>query len=182
MTTRLGGESTGGRSERFPGLGIGTILPQVSANLLAGLMETVAAPPYGGRADLPVIASTLRMEVDDLFPVAETLQMFRLAEIEAGDICLTEDGTQFATAVTDERKRLFAQHLLTYVPLAAHIRRVLDDRASHRAPKSRFLTELEDYMTADSAEQTLRAVIRWGRYAEVFAYDDHTATFSLENP
>ena len=37
-------------------------------------------------------------------------------------------------------------------------------------------------MTTDAAEQTLRAVIAWGRYAEAFAYDDHTQTFSLENP
>jgi NitT/TauT family transport system ATP-binding protein len=37
-------------------------------------------------------------------------------------------------------------------------------------------------MTSDAAEQTLRAVISWGRYAEVFAYDDQNAMFSLENP
>jgi NitT/TauT family transport system ATP-binding protein len=72
--------------------------------------------------------------------------------------------------------------LLGYVPLAQHIRRVLDERASHTAPKSRFLDELEDYMTPEAAEQTLRAVIEWGRYAEAFAYDDEMATFSLENP
>jgi NitT/TauT family transport system ATP-binding protein len=68
------------------------------------------------------------------------------------------------------------------VPLAQHIRRVLDERASHTAPKSRFLDELEDYMTAEAAEQTLGAVIDWGRYTEAFAYDDEMATFSLENP
>jgi hypothetical protein len=30
----------------------------------------------------------------------------------------------------------------------------------------------------------LRGVVGfgWGRYAEVLAYDDHTETFSLENP
>jgi NitT/TauT family transport system ATP-binding protein len=183
MTARPAGQPpTGGRPERFPGTGIGSILPQVSTNLLSGLMETLAGPAYGGRADLPEIASDLHMEVDDLFPVAETLQMLRFAEIEGGDIRLTEAGQKFAGAETDARKRLFAQHLLTYEPLAAHVRRVLDERASHQAPKTRFLDELEDHMTPDAAEQTLRAVISWGRYAEVFAYDDHTATLSLENP
>jgi NitT/TauT family transport system ATP-binding protein len=73
-------------------------------------------------------------------------------------------------------------HWLGYVPLAAHIQRVLKERATHSAPKSRFLDELEDHMTAGAADQTLRAVISWGRYAEVLAYDDHTETFSLENP
>ena len=46
----------------------------------------------------------------------------------------------------------------TYVPLAAHIRRVLDERASHSARKSRFIDELEDFMSEEDAEQTLRAV------------------------
>ena len=49
--------------------------------MLSGLIEAVAGPPYNGKADLPVIASSLHMEVDDLFPVAEAQQMLRLAEI-----------------------------------------------------------------------------------------------------
>jgi NitT/TauT family transport system ATP-binding protein len=163
-------------------MGIGMTLPRVSSNLLSGLMETVAAEPAHGKADLPEIASRLQMEIDDLFPVAETLQMMRLAEVEGGDIRLLEPGMAFADANVDERKEIFARQLLSYVPLAAHIRRILDERASHAAPMSRFSDELEDYMTPQAAEQTLRAVISWARYAEIFAYDDEGATFSLENP
>jgi NitT/TauT family transport system ATP-binding protein len=182
MTARPKGAAAGGRQERFPGLGIGSILPQVSTNLLSGLMEAVAAPPFNGTADLPKIASDLQMEIDELFPVAETLQMLRFAEVEGGDIKLTEDGLAFAHAALDERKRIFMRHLLTYVPLAAHVRRVLDERASHSARKSRFIDELEDFMNEEAADQTLRAVVRWARYAEAFAYDDENAMFSLENP
>ena len=181
MTARPKGAG-GARQERFPGLGIGSILPQVSTNLLSGLMEAVAATPFNGPADLPKIASDLQMEIDELFPVAETLQLLRFAEVEGGDIKLAEDGLAFAHAVLDERKRIFMRHLLTYVPLAAHIRRVLDERASHSARKSRFIDELEDFMSEEAADQTLRAVVRWARYAEAFAYDDENAMFSLENP
>jgi NitT/TauT family transport system ATP-binding protein len=182
MTARPKGAQAGGRQERFPGLGIGSILPQVSTNLLSGLMEAVSAAPFNGTADLPKIASDLQMEIDELFPVAETLQMLRFAEVEGGDIKLTEDGMAFAHAAVDERKRIFMRHLLSYVPLAAHVRRVLDERASHSARKSRFIDELEDFMSEEAADQTLRAVVRWARYAEAFAYDDENAMFSLENP
>ena len=135
-----------------------------------------------GAADLPRIASELQMEIDDLFPVAETLQMMRFAEVAGGDIRLTDTGLAFASSPLDERKRIFARQLLAYVPLAAHIRRVLDERRARMARKSRFLDELEDYMTDEAAEQTLRAIVSWGRYAEAFAYDDENAVFSLENP
>ena len=166
----------------MPAATINTVLPRVSANLFAGLIETLAAAPYNGRADLPVLADELHLEVDDLFPVADALQLLRLAEIEGGDIKLTDTGKQFAEMGTDDRKRLFQRQLLNYVPLAAHIRHVLQERANHMAPKSRFFDELEDHMSAEDVELTLRAVIGWGRYGEVFAYDDDSGTFSLENP
>jgi NitT/TauT family transport system ATP-binding protein len=182
MTARPISGAADARTERFPGLGIGSVMPRVSSNLLSGLMEAVAATPYNGKADLPQIASDLQMEIDELFPVAETLQMMRFAEVERGDLRLTDAGIAFANAVLDERKKIFARQLLNYVPLAAHIRRVLDERASHVAPKSRFLDELEDHMSTESGEQTLRAIISWARYAETFAYDDERGVFSLENP
>jgi len=167
---------------RFPGTGIGTVLTHVSSNVLQGLMETVSQPPYNGKADLPALAEEQHLEVDDLFPAAEALQLLRFAEVEGGDIRLTEAGQQFVASDTDERKKLFARHLITYVPLAAHVRRVLDERASHAAPKSRFFDELEDYMAEDAAEQTMRTIVSWGRYGEVFAYDDNRQAFTLENP
>ncbi len=165
-----------------PAITINTMLPRVSANLLSGLIEQLATAPFSGKADLPVLADELHMEVDDLFPVTESLQMLRLAEVEGGDIKLTDIGKQFAELGTDDRKKLFQRQLLAYVPLAAHIRHVLQERSNHAAPKSRFFDELEDYMSADDAEQTLRAVIGWGRYGEAFAYDDDSGSFSLENP
>jgi NitT/TauT family transport system ATP-binding protein len=176
------GPATRPAREGFPGTGISMVLPRVSSNVMAGLLETVAAEPYNGRADLPPLAASLQMEIDELFPVAETLQLLRLAEFAEGDIRLTESGKRFVRADQDERKKLFAQHLLTYVPLAGHIKHVLDERAAHRAPASRFRDELEDHMADDAAEQTLRAVISWARYGEAFAYDEDSGVFSLDNP
>ena len=95
---------------------------------------------------------------------------------------LTEAGRRFVDLDVDARKRLFAEHLLAYVPLAGLIRRVLDERPSHKAPFTRFSEELEDYMSEDFAENTLRALITWGRYGELFGYDEHTRQFNLENP
>jgi NitT/TauT family transport system ATP-binding protein len=180
MTARPVGRPA--RDGLFPGSGISMVLPRVSTNLMAGLMETVAGAPYHGRADLPALAASLQMEVDELFPIAETLQLLRLAEVEEGDIRLTEAGKRFVAMDIDGRKKLIAQHLVTYVPLAGHIKHVLDERASHRAPVSRFRDELEDHMSEEQAEQTLRAVISWARFGEAFAYDESSAVFSLDNP
>jgi len=163
-------------------LGLFDKLPHVSTNLLSGLMETLAAPPYNGRADLPPLAGSLQLEVDDLFPIGEALQLLGFAELAQGDIQLTPRGRIFVEAETDARKRIFAEQLLRSVPLAAHIRRVLDERPGHRAPRVRFEAELEDHLSEEDAQETLRAIISWSRYAELFSYDDEAEMFSLENP
>jgi NitT/TauT family transport system ATP-binding protein len=57
---------------------------------------------------------------------------------------------------------------------------VLDSRDAHTAPRERFEFELEDYLPRAEAEKTMRTAIDWARYAELFAYNDRTQTFSLE--
>ena len=161
------------------GLELGSQLPHVSTNLIAGLIETLAAEPYHGKADMPEIARGLQLEVDELFPVAEMLQHLGFAEVHSGDIVLTQPARVFADLGTQERKVLFAEHLLQSVPLAARIRQVLNERPGHHAPRVRFEQELEDFLTDSAAEETLDSVINWGRYAEIFSYNDQTEFFSL---
>ena len=84
-------------------------------------------------------------------------------------------------AETDARKQLFAAALRGHVPLAATIRQVLDERWNHRASAVRFRDELEDHMSPDYADDTLRTVISWGRYAELYAYDEEADQFYLED-
>lgn len=173
MTTRTKAETALKRLE------FGSWLPQVSTNLMAGLMESLMAEPFNGHADLPVIAEKMHLEVDELFLIAEILEHFRFVELREGDILLTRAGRLFAEYGTQDRKVLFAAHLLRHVPLAARIRKVLLERRDQRAPRTRFAQELEDFLSDTSAEETLDAVIDWGRYAEIFSYNDQTEIFSL---
>ena len=143
-------------------------LHAVPTNMMAGLLESLAGPPYNGRADLPALAASLQLELDELLPLGETLQQLRFAELEEGDIKLTGAGREFAVADTDRRKALFAAALRAYVPLIGMIRSVIDERWNHRASAVRFRDELEDHMSPDYAEDTLRTAIAWGRYAEIF--------------
>jgi NitT/TauT family transport system ATP-binding protein len=174
--------ATPARDGNFPGSGITMVLPRVSTNSLAGLVEEVDAAPFDGRASMAELADTLQLEVDELFPIAETLQLLRFAELQGADMLLTPAARRYAQGDVDQRKALFAHALLAHVPLAQHIRRILDERASHVAPARRFRDELEDYMSPDYADETLRTVTLWGRYAEVFTYDEDSDRFSLENP
>ncbi len=155
-------------------------LHPVSTNLLAGLVETMAAPPYSGRADLPALAGSLQLELDDLLPMGEALQLLGLGVLEEGDLRLLDRGRVFVEADTDARKQIFGEALRANVPLVAQIRRVLDERPNHRASAVRFRDELEDFMSPDYAEETLGTAINWGRYAELYSYDEEADQFFLD--
>jgi NitT/TauT family transport system ATP-binding protein len=171
-----------GGAGNIPGTGVGMVLDHVSSNVLSGLIEALAAAPYNGHADLPVLAGQLQLEADEILHLGEALQLLRFAQLSEGDLVLSDAGKRFAHMETDARKKLFAQHLVEYVPVMGLIKRVLDERPSHTAPAARFRNELEDYMSEDYADETLKTIVSWGRYAELFAYDEQSETFSLENP
>ena len=178
MTT--GPKEKAKRAQRERQIGLGYRLPDVEPSELSGLIETMTS--FEERIDLPELADEIMMNIDDLFPILETLEILGFATVSAGDIQLSDLGKQFSEADLQERKQLFAQRLLEKVPLARYIRRILDEKVGHRVSEERFLSKLEDYLSEKEADRVLRTMIDWGRYAEIFAYDFNTGILSLENP
>ena len=159
--------------------GFGQVLPDVPANRINGLIDTIAAAPYGGQAELAKLAGPLAHHFAHILPVAEALHILEFAELADSAIKLTAAGRVFADSDGEARKRLFKEHLLRFVPFAAHIRQVLEERETHSAPRKRFEFELQDHLNRHDADRTLRTVIGWGRYAELFSYDDRTRSFGI---
>lgn len=157
-------------------------LPEASVSEISGLLETLNAPEHQGKMDLPDVADILMLDIDDLFPLTELLDILHFAKVSKGDISITEEGKAFVEADILERKKIFSNHLKKYVPLARYIYEQLTRHPRHRALEEQFLSLLEDYMTEKEAEAVLRIVIEWGRYAELFAYDYNAGVLSLENP
>ena len=147
---------------------------------LTGLIDSLNEAPFHGHADLPHLADEVSLDDDELFPLIEALQLLGFAHVSGGDIDLTAAGRHYADADMQARKQVFADVVLKHIPLAAHIRRVLDERPGHRAPAARFLRELEDHLSEEEAERVLDTVINWGRHAEIFAYDYDDEVLSLE--
>ena len=178
LTSRMT-EAMGSSTQNL--LGQGWQLPEVAATPLGGFVEALAAPPYEGKCELARIGKALALPSNRLFPIAAALHLLEFAELEGGMIKLTAAGRVLAQSDTDDRKRLFREHLVRFVPLVAHIRQILDERDTHAAPRERFEYELEDHLPPPETEKTMRTAIDWARYAELFTYDDRTRSFSLNH-
>jgi NitT/TauT family transport system ATP-binding protein len=165
-------------SIRAQGRGVVRPLPSMGINRIIGFIEALSSPPYEGHAELARIAHAPSVLTRDVLAVAEALHILEFAELKDGSIRLTAAGRIFAQVGGEDRKELFKEHLLRFVPFVAHIHRVLGEREDHSAPRIRFQSELEDHLSSSDTERTLQTMIRWGRYAEVFAYDDEKRSFS----
>ena len=168
--------------ENLASIDMGYRLPDANVEEMTGLLELLDSPEHQGKMDLPDVADTLALNIDDLFPLTELLEIMHFAKVSSGDITITEEGRAFAEADILERKKLFSIHLKKYVPLARYIYDQLIRHPRHRALEENYLSLLEDYLSESEAERVLQTVIEWGRYAELFAYDYNAGVLSLENP
>ena len=182
MTTTPQGERLAGTGEGHPPIDIGYRLPDASVAEITGLLETLNLPEHSGKMDLPDVADMLSLNIDDLFPLTELLEILHFAKVSKGDITITDDGKAFVEADIQGRKKIFMEHLKKYVPLARFIYDQLIRHPRHRALEEQFLSLLEDYVTDQEASRVLSTVIEWGRYAELFAYDYNAGVLSLEQP
>jgi NitT/TauT family transport system ATP-binding protein len=154
------------------------MLPHVSIGELTGFIERLHH--LGGREDLYALAHTLHLEADELLPLAEAADVLGFADLAEGDVFLTEEGQHFAEAGVLEEKDLFRTQALTTVELLRRIVRELQGAPDQVLREDGLLEELEQTFSPQEARQQLDTAIDWGRYAELFAYDDDAGEFFLE--
>lgn len=157
-------------------------LPMVSSNQISGIMDTLNNKIFKGNAKLADLVKNLNIPVLEIMKVAEALHLLKFATFNDDEIKLSKEGKLFAKANLEERKQMFGRHVLMYVPLAAFILNILKERANNEAPDRRFISQIEDHLAPVEATALLKVVIGWGRYGELFAYDDVKKMFSLKNP
>jgi NitT/TauT family transport system ATP-binding protein len=153
-------------------------VPVVSIGQLTGFLERLHA--LGDREDLHDLARDLPMEADDLLPLAEAAHLLDFVDLVEGDVSLTAEGRRFADATVLERKELFRRQALANVELLRQIMRELKASPDHRLQEDGLLDILEQSFSPAEARRKLDTAVDWGRYAEVFAYDDAAGEFHLE--
>lgn len=153
-------------------------LPQVKVGAIAGLLEMVH--DKGDTIDIPVLASGLSMEVDDIFPLIEASVFLGFGEIKEGDFIITEKGKEFSETDALKKKDLFRDAALSDIQLVKQIMQVLQSTSKRRMTEDFFIDILENHFTTDEARKQLETAIDWGRYAELFAYDYDSGELYLE--
>ncbi|MEW2528646.1 nitrate/sulfonate/bicarbonate ABC transporter ATP-binding protein [Streptomyces sp. NPDC047071] len=154
-----------------------TPLPPATVDGLSGLAETVAH--RGGSCDLADLADDLALDVDDLLPQVDALDLLGFAHVRGDDLVLTEAGAAFAGADVQTSKPLFARAALE-VPLVKLITNSLPGSPGGTARAGYFRDLLAHHFTSEQVERQLETATDWGRYAELYAYDADREEYRLD--
>ena len=171
-------EKGGGRGAAQAKSGHRPVIPPVRAGGLTGLVEYL--DEAGGRADLAALADDFMLDLEDLLPIVDAIQLLGFGTVSEGDVILSDAGRAFAQASVLARKDIFRQQVLANVPQLKQIRAVLESKANRRMPREFFLDILQRRFGPAEAEEQLNTLIDWGRYAEILAYDDEGQNLYIE--
>jgi len=109
----------------------------------------------------------------------EAGELLGLMHLDGGTLVLTELGGAYAEANILARKELIAGRILR-LPIISWIYDTLQRDDTHSTARSYFLDHLTGEF-GDRAEKQLETAIRWGRHAELFAYNDDSGELYLED-
>ncbi|WP_237694162.1 nitrate/sulfonate/bicarbonate ABC transporter ATP-binding protein [Streptomyces sp. SID2888] len=155
----------------------GAPLPPASVDGLSGLAEMVLH--RGGRCDLADLADDLGLEIDDLMPQVDALDLLGFTTLSGDDLLLTQTGTAFAGADVQESKKIFAEAALR-APLVRLITSSLRQNPDGTLRAGFFRDVLSHHFTAEQVTRQLETATDWGRYAELYSYDAEPEEYHLD--
>jgi NitT/TauT family transport system ATP-binding protein len=153
------------------------MLPHARPGGIAGLLELII--DFGGRTDIYRLADELAFEIDDLFPIVEAAQLLGFLKVEEGDAAITPEGREYAESEILKQKELFRKAALDHVLLLRQISRALANKSDHSVSEEFFLDMLDEQFSEEECSRQLETAINWGRYAELFDWDDARRRFTL---
>ena len=153
-------------------------IPHVSAGALTGFLELLE--DLNEKTDLYKLADRFMMDSEDFFPIVDGATLLKFAKVVDGDIELTPEGVRFAQASVLERKELFRTQLVQNVPAANKILAILQSKSNKRMNIEFFEDTLANSFPPAEVKSYLDILIDWGRYAELFAYDEQSRQLFLE--
>jgi NitT/TauT family transport system ATP-binding protein len=153
-------------------------LPQVRIGAVAGLLELLEDRQ---EKDLYRLGQELMLEVDDILPIVEAAKIMDFLAIQEGDLLLTPVGLQFIAGGIDERKQIVRTQILSNIRLVQQISRMLQAKRNQRISEELILDILEAHFSPQEAMRQLKTAIDWGRYAELYSYDEPGGEIFLES-
>ncbi len=152
-------------------------LPQAEISEMLGLIELLNNK--GGKEDIYKLAQELQMEFGKTLQVIKAAETLGLVYTPGGDVVLEKLGESLTKLSINDRKDLLAEKIAK-LPLFQAVYKYIDALEDKEADRDDVLQKLSEIVPSANAEKTFALVVNWGRFAEVFGYNDNTQIFYID--
>ncbi|SYZ74343.1 ABC transporter, ATPase subunit [Candidatus Zixiibacteriota bacterium] len=152
-------------------------LPPAKGSEIVGLLEYLDA--RGGRDDLFNIASDTNQPFGRIISVVKAAELLDLVDTPRSMVILESLGMRFVRGDAAERKRIWRERLLN-MTIFHNVYNQLKRKGNHRLDKEEVIEVLVIYMPQENHEEQFETIIGWGRYADLFAYDEDEQRLYLD--
>jgi NitT/TauT family transport system ATP-binding protein len=151
-------------------------LPEATASEVVGLLEYLDA--RGGREELFRIAGDTRYEFGRILVIAEAAEMLDFVDTPKRLVVLAAEGKRFVQAQPGERQAIWREALLK-LRLFRLIRDTLGRAPNHTVDAFSVYEMLVLWLPQENYERLFNTLVGWGRFGELFEYDEQLRRLSL---
>ncbi len=160
-----------------PDAGKPSPIPEIGFNEILGLLEVLKR--IGGKQDIYQLAANLKMEFGLTLGVIRAAEMLHFVHTPGGDVVLEPLGEKVINAKIQKRKELIRKEL-ERLPLISQLRTYIEAQDGHQATRDQVMEFLAELFPNEDAEVSFKNLVNWVRFADIFAYNDDTQAFFID--
>ncbi len=150
-------------------------LADATVGEIIGLCEYLDA--HGKKDDVFRIAQENAQEFGRVITVVKAAEMLDLVDTPKRMVELTKEGVRFVKAPLHERRELWKKQLLC-IRLFKDMAEMLDHAPTHAVDRDLVLETIALRFPSEDYEKTFERLIGWGRFGNLFVYDEATEKVS----
>lgn len=152
-------------------------LPNVNIGEMLGLLDLVRF--MGGSPDIFELSLKIGREFGKVVALAKAAELLDFVDTPKHAVVLTALGETLVKSKINERKKLINQQL-RHLRLVQHVIEVVQRQPGYSIDENLLLEELAVRLPTEKPQTMLRALVKWGRYAELFGYNANEHRFYLD--
>ena len=153
-------------------------IPPVNISEMMSLVDLIA--DQGGRVKSFDLATKLNRDYVQILLMAKAAELYDLADTPRNDILLTDLGRRFAKGDINERKKILNLQMRS-LRIAQLLKSKIESIAEERLEWRNAIPWIQEILPSEIAEEVLDTLIQWGRYSELFGYNDDTEEIYLDH-
>lgn len=152
-------------------------LPNVPINEIVGFLGVVANE--GGRADAFALAQKLGQESLQTLVLAKAAELLDFVDTPKNAVVLTDIGRSFIRLDINGQKRMVYERMLS-LKLVQLFKERLEQAEDATLPQEEAIQAIHEWLPNENPEQVFDTLIQWGRFGELFGYNDDAKSVYLD--